>query len=68
MDSEMMKLDTLLRYTVKHNKEHAEELKNLAQKAKELRKTAVYDDIVEGVQHMNRANETLESALRGLME
>ena len=63
-----MKFDILLRYTIKHSKEHAEELKSLAQKAKELGKTAVYNDIAEGVEHMNRANETLESALRRLAE
>ena len=66
MEPEMMKFDTLLRYTIKHNKEHVEELRNLAQKAKEFGKTAVYDDLVQGVEHLNEANETLESALNKL--
>ena len=66
MESEMAKLDVLLDYTIKHNSEHAEELKNLAQKAKELGKTAVYDELIRGVEQMNGANRTLEVALKRL--
>jgi len=66
MESEMMKLDVLLDYTIKHNSEHAEELKSLARKAKELGETALYDDLMRGVEQMNRANETLEVALKRL--
>lgn len=68
MESEMMKLDTLLDYTIKHNSEHAEELKSLAQKAKELGKTTVYDELVRGVEQMNSANEALAVALKRLRE
>ncbi len=68
MESEMMKLDTLLDYTIKHNSEHAEELERLAQKAKELGKTAVYDELMRGVEQMNGANETLTAALKRLRE
>ena len=68
MESEMMKLDTLLDYTIKHNSEHAEELKSLAQKAKELGKTAAYDELMRGVKQMNGANETLAAALKRLRE
>ena len=66
MDSEMMKLETLLDYTVKHNSEHAEELKGLAEKAKELGKTTAYDQLIRGVQQMNEANEILVMALKEL--
>ena len=68
MESEMMKLDTLLDYTIKHNSEHAEDLKSLAQKANELGKAAVYDELMRGVEQMNRANETLAVALERLRE
>ena len=68
MESEMMKLDTLLDYTIKHNSEHAEELKNLAQKAKELGKTAVHEELIRGVEQMSRANEILAVALKRLRE
>lgn len=66
MDSEMMKLETLLDYTVKHNSEHADELKGLAEKAKELGKMAAYDQLIRGVQQMKEANETLVIALKEL--
>lgn len=68
MESEMMKLDTLLDYTIKHNSEHAEELKTLAQKAKELGKAAVYDELMRGVEQMNGASQTLSLALKRLRE
>lgn len=66
MQTEMRELDTLLDYIIKHNKEHAEEIKNLAQKAKDLGKVAVYDDLTKGVEQMNRSNESLKSALNKL--
>ena len=68
MQPEVMRLDILLEYTIEHSKEHAEELDNLAQKAKELGKTAVHNDIAEGIEHMNRANKILENALKRLRE
>ncbi|MBA7670232.1 hypothetical protein ES703_78377 [subsurface metagenome] len=68
MEPELTRLDTLLDYTLEHNKEHAEDLKNLAQKAKELGKSAVHDDIIEGVEQMNKANEILGNALKRLRQ
>ena len=68
MESEMKKLNALLDYTIKHNSEHAEELKNLARQAKELGEAALYDDLMSGVEQMNRANKTLEVALKRLRE
>lgn len=68
MDSEMIKLETLLDFTVEHNSEHAEELRSLAERAKELGKIAAYDQLIKGVQQMNTANETLSLALRRLRE
>lgn len=68
MDTEMMRLETLLDYTVKHNSEHAGELEALAEKAKELGKTVAYDQLIKGVQQMNEANESLSVALKKLRE
>ena len=68
MESEMMKLEALLDYTIKHNNEHAEDLKTLAQKAKDLGKTAVYQDLMQGVEQMDKANVTLTAALKKLRE
>jgi len=64
MESEMTELDALLDYTIKHNSEHAEELKSLARQAKELGEAALYDDLMRGVEQMSKANKTWEVALK----
>ena len=68
MQSDMRELDGLLDYTIQHNKEHAEELKNLAEKARELGKSRVDDEIKRGVEQLNQANQSLEKALKQLRE
>ncbi len=68
MQSDMRELDSLLDYTIRHNKEHAEELKNLAKKASELGKSRVDDEIKRGVEQLNQANQSLEKALKQLRE
>jgi hypothetical protein len=68
MQSDMKELDGLLDYTIRHNKEHAEELKNLAKKASELGKSRVDDEIKRGVEQLNQANQSLEKALKQLRE
>ena len=68
MQSDMRELDGLLDYTIQHNKEHAEELKNLAKKASELGKSRVDDEIKRGVEQLNQANQSLEKALKQLRE
>ncbi len=62
MDGEMKELDALLDYLIKHNKDHAEEIMVLAQKAKDLGEIAVYVNLIKGVEHMERSNESLEQA------
>ena len=64
----MRELDSLLDYTIRHNKEHAEGLKNLAKKASELGKSRVDDEIKRGVEQLNQANQSLEKALKQLRE
>ena len=68
METELTRLETLLDYTLEHNKEHADDLRNLAQKAKELGKIAAHDDIIKGTEQMDRANEILETALKKLRQ
>jgi hypothetical protein len=68
MQSDMRELDGLLDYTIRHNKEHAEELKNLAKKARELGKSRVDEEIKRGVEQLNQANQSLEKALKQLRE
>ena len=66
MDSELLELDALLEYLVKHNAEHAEEIMELAVRAKGLGRTPVYEDLVHGVDLLNSSNERLKAALAGL--
>ena len=68
MQSDMKELDGLLDYTIRHNKKHAEELKNLAEKARALGKSRVDDEIKRGVEQLNQANQSLEEALKQLRE
>jgi hypothetical protein len=66
MNAEMKELDALLDYLIKHNKDHAEEITVLAQKAKDLGETTVHDNLTKGVEYMERSNESLEKALNNL--
>jgi hypothetical protein len=68
MPSELSKLSALLNYTVKHNREHAEELESLAREAKQAGMSAAYTHLMRGLEQMNNANEHLEQALRSLAE
>ena len=68
MGSELKELKALLSYMIKHNDEHAGELKDLAEKAKSLGNTVAYDELIVGVKEMKKANERLRNALTKLKE
>ena len=63
MDEELRKLDILLDYLIQHNRDHAEEIAVLAQKAKSLGEAVVCGDLEKGVEYMKRSSEILEHAL-----
>ena len=63
---ELTRFLTLLDHTLEHTKEHAEKLKTLAVKAKDLGKTEVHDDIMKAAEEMKRATEILNNALKRL--
>lgn len=64
--AEKNKLMVLLDYWIKHNSEHSEEFKEWAEKVQNLGETAIYDDIMEAVGQMDRANAPLLRALARL--
>jgi len=66
MESDLKELDALLEYTIHHNREHAEELKALAEKAKKLGKSAAYDELTSGIEEMKEANKHLGKALNAI--
>jgi len=62
------KLKILLNYWIEHNKEHAHEFREWAEKAKSFGQAEVHDDVMRAVQQMSKANESLLSALKRLKE
>ena len=65
-DSERVKLKTLLNYWIEHNKEHSQEFKEWADKAKVLGETEVCEEMLQAVKEMDKASELLTRALKGL--
>jgi nickel/cobalt exporter len=61
--SERDKLRVLLDYWVKHNREHADEFKEWAERARESGETDVHSDIMESVEYMDKVDASLIRAL-----
>ena len=66
MTDDKMKLSTMLNYWLEHNKEHSEEFREWAEKARGFGEAKVSAEILAAVQEMDRANEFLSRALKGL--
>jgi hypothetical protein len=62
------KLQILLDHWIKHNREHAEEFVEWAEKAKGFGQAAVHDEMVQAAQRIGKANESLSAALKQLEE
>ena len=62
------KLQILLDHWIKHNREHAEEFVEWAEKAKGFGQAAVHDEMTQAVKQINKANEFLLAALERLKE
>ena len=60
--AEKGKLRALLDYWVKHNKEHGEEFKEWAEKAKDFGETAIHDELMQASEEMDKTNALLLSA------
>jgi nickel/cobalt exporter len=65
-NAEREKLKILLNHWVEHNKEHSQEFREWAEKAKGFGEAETCDDILEAAQEMDKANEALLRALRRL--
>ena len=64
--AESDKLRVLLDYWVKHNREHGEEFREWAEKAKSFGEIAVHDGLMEAYEEMGKANSSLLRALEKL--
>jgi hypothetical protein len=62
----MEELEALLRYLVKHNEDHAAEITELADRARDLGKQDAYEHLVRGVQQLLESNQSLRAALTTL--
>jgi hypothetical protein len=60
--AEKDKLSALLDYWVKHNKEHGEEFKEWAEKAKDFGEAAIHDELMQAYEEMDKTNALLLSA------
>jgi hypothetical protein len=61
--AEKEKLRVLLDYWVKHNREHSEEFREWAEKARESAEPDIGSDIMEAVENMDRVDASLLRAL-----
>ena len=66
VNDEKTKFRTLLKYWIKHNKEHSQEFREWANKASDFSETEVSEEILVAAQEMNRANESLSHAPKKL--
>lgn len=65
-ESERRKLEALLDYWIKHNKEHGQEFKEWAKKAGDAGEASVHSHILQAAQEMDEANKSLLKALEAL--
>lgn len=65
-NDERVKLRTLLNYWIEHNKEHSQEFREWAEKAKVLGEVEAYEEMLRATQQMDKASELLSQALRRL--
>ena len=63
---ERAKLGTLLNYWIEHNKEHNQEFREWAGKAKGFGQAEAGEDMLRAAQEMDKASEILSQALRRL--
>ena len=65
---ERVKLKAMLNYWIEHNKEHSQEFREWAGKAKAFGEAEAGEEILAATQEIDKANESLSRALRRLEE
>ena len=65
---ERAKLRTLLNYWVEHNREHSQEFREWAEKAKAFGEVEVADEMLQAAQEMDKASGLLSQSLKRLEE
>jgi hypothetical protein len=59
----LTEIKALLEYLIKHNRDHAGEIMDLAEQAQALGYDEAYQHITRGVALLNDSNESLQAAL-----
>lgn len=67
-NGERGKFRTLLNYWLEHNKEHSQEFREWADKAKAFGEVEAGEGMLQAAQEMDKASEFLSQALRRLEE
>jgi phage shock protein A len=62
------KLQTLLNYWVEHNREHSDEFREWAEKARQMGEAEIADEILQAVANMEKVTELLSATLKKLEE
>ena len=65
-NGEREKFEILLNHWIEHNKEHIQEFREWAEKAKRFGEAETCDDILEAAQVLDKTNQALLRALRKL--
>jgi nickel/cobalt exporter len=65
-NAEREKFKILLNHWIKHNREHSQEFREWAKKAKGFGEAEACDDILQAAQEIDKANDALLRALRRL--
>ncbi len=65
-NDEKTRLMTLLHYWIEHNKEHSQEFREWANRAKGFGETETHKEMLQAALEMEKASELLSRALRRL--
>jgi hypothetical protein len=68
VSSEHEKLKTLLNYWAEHNREHSQEIKDWADKARALGEIEVAEEMLRASQEMDKSSGLLSQSLKRLEE
>ena len=67
-NDERTKLRTLLNYWIEHNREHSQEFREWADKARAFGEVEAGEEMLQATQEMDKASKFLSQALRRLGE
>jgi len=65
-NDEKAKLRTMLNYWIEHNKEHSQEFREWADRAKAFGEAEAGEEMLQAAKEMDKASEILSQALRRL--